>query len=280
MRKTILVRLSASVVLLLGAWIAYTQTPQSPPNKIDKLKDDFYVIVGNGGNVAAYVTGEGVILIDDKFEPDFNDIVAKVKSVTSQPIKYVLNTHHHGDHTGSNAKFLPTTQIIAHANARANMIQGKQPGAPAVVFSEETAVFLGGKEVRMRYFGRGHTNGDAMVYFPALRTIHTGDLMAGNSPLIDYGGGGSVVDWTKTLDAAMKLDFDTVIPGHGKVTNKAGLLAYRDNVEKLRNRVSGLIREGKGQDDVGKVVMAEYGWAAGSLNMQWSLPGMMTKQKK
>src|SRR5260370_391270 len=117
--------------------------------------------------------------------------------------------------------------------------------------------------------------GDAVIYFPALRTIHTGDLMAGTSPLIDYPGGGSVVEWTKTLDAAMKLDFDTVIPGHGKVTNKAGLLAYRDNVEKLRNRVSGLIREGTGQDDVGKAVMAEYGWAAGSLNMQWSLPGMM-----
>ena len=103
--------------------------------------------------------------------------------------------------------------------------------------------------------------------------------MAGASPLIDYNGGGSVVEWTKTLDAAMQLDFDTVIPGHGKVTNKAGLLAYRDNVEKLRNRVSGLIREGKSQDEVGKVVMAEYGWAAGSLNMQWSLPGMMTELK-
>jgi len=73
----------------------------------------------------------------------------------------------------------------------------------------------------------------------------------------------------------MKLDFDTVIPGHGKVTNKAGLLAYRDNVEKLRNRVSGLIREGKSQDDVAKVMTAEYKWAPGSLNLQWSVPGMM-----
>jgi glyoxylase-like metal-dependent hydrolase (beta-lactamase superfamily II) len=113
------------------------------------------------------------------------------------------------------------------------------------VFTQETAVFLGGKEARARHFGRGHTNGDAIIYFPALRTIHTGDLMSGTSPLIDYPGGGSVVEWTKTLDAAMKLDFDTVIPGHGKVTNKAGLLAYRDNVEKLRNRVSGLIHEAR-----------------------------------
>ena len=148
-----------------------------------------------------------------------------------------------------------------------------------VVFTEETAVFLGGKEVRARFFGRGHTNGDAIIYFPALRTLHTGDLMAGKAPLIDYPGGGSVVEWTRTLDAAMKLDFDTVIPGHGPVTDKAGLLAYRNNVEKLRNRAAGLIREGKSQDEVGKVMAAEYGWGPGSLQAQWSLPGIMTELK-
>jgi glyoxylase-like metal-dependent hydrolase (beta-lactamase superfamily II) len=152
--------------------------------------------------------------------------------------------------------------------------------APArVTFTEETAVFLGGKEVRARYFGRGHTNGDAIVYFPALRTIHTGDMMAGTTPLIDYTGGGSVVEWTRTLDAAMKLDFDTVIPGHGAVTNKAGLLAYRNNIEKLRDRASGLIRQGKSQEDVGKVMAAEFGWAPNSMQAQWSLPGIMTELK-
>ena len=140
-------------------------------------------------------------------------------------------------------------------------------------------MFLGGKEVRARYFGRGHTNGDAVIYFPALRTIHTGDLMAGTTPLIDYPGGGSVVEWTRTLDEAMKLDFDTVIPGHGAVTNKAGLLAYRNHVERLRTRAAGLIRAGKSQDEVGKVMMAEFGWGPQSMQMQWSLPGMMTELK-
>jgi glyoxylase-like metal-dependent hydrolase (beta-lactamase superfamily II) len=103
--------------------------------------------------------------------------------------------------------------------------------------------------------------------------------MAGNTPLIDYPGGGSVVEWTKTLDEAMKLDFDTVIPGHGAVTDKAALLTYRNNVEKLRNRAAGLIREGKSQDEVGKVMTAEFGWAANGLQMQWSLPGMMAELK-
>ena len=103
--------------------------------------------------------------------------------------------------------------------------------------------------------------------------------MAGVSPLIDYPGGGSVVEWTKTLDGALGMDFDTVIPGHGKVTDKAGLKPYRDNVEKLRNRVAGLVKSGKSQDEVGKVMTEEYKWAPGSLNMQWSLPGLMTELK-
>jgi glyoxylase-like metal-dependent hydrolase (beta-lactamase superfamily II) len=285
MNRTTIARICAGSFCLLGSWFAYTQNPPAAPLKIDKVKDDLYDIVGDGGNVAVYVTDEGVILIDDKFEQDYDQIVAKVKSVTPQPIKYIISTHHHSDHSGGNVKFLPAVEIISTANARANIVQHKQPNAPAdmaparVTFTDETSVFLGGKEVRARYYGRGHTNGDAVIYFPALRTIHTGDLMAGTTPLIDYPGGGSVVEWTKTLDGALKLDFDTVIPGHGNVTDKAGLKTYRDNVEKLRNRAQGLIRAGKSQEEVGKVMMAEFGWADKSLQMQWSLPGMMAELK-
>jgi len=285
MNRTLVARVSLGGFLLLGCWIAYTQNQggQPPQLSLNKVKDDLYEIEGDGGNVAVYLTNEGVILVDDKFDRDHEAITEKVKSVTDQPVKYVLSTHHHSDHSGGNAKFLPTAEIISTANARANIVGHKQPNvspemAPArVVFTEECSVFLGGKEVRARHFGRGHTNGDAFIYFPAQRTIHTGDMMAGTTPLIDYLGGGSVVEWTKTLDAVLKLDFDTVIPGHGPVTNKAGLLAYRNNVEKLRNRAAGLIREGKSQDEVGKVMMAEFGWAPNGMQMQWSLPGMMAE---
>jgi cyclase len=287
MNQTLVARVFASALLLTGCWIAYTQNQgkQPPPLTLNKVKDDLYNIEGDGGNVAVYVTGEGVVLVDDKFEQDHEGIVAKVKSVTDQPVKYVLSTHHHADHSGGNAKFLPTAEIISTANARANIVEHKQSNAPPgvaparVVFTEECSVFLGGKEVRSRHFGRGHTNGDAIIYFPALRTIHTGDLMAGVTPLIDYHGGGSVIEWTKTLDQAMKLDFETVIPGHGPVTNKEGLLAYRNNVEKLRNRAAGLIREGKSQEEVGKVMIAEFGWSPNGLQMQWSLPGIMAELK-
>src|SRR5947207_664907 len=104
-------------------------------------------------------------------------------------------------------------------------------------------------------------------------------MMAGNTPRIDYPGGGSVVEWVKTLDAALKIDFDTVIPGHGAVTDKAGLLAYRNNVDKLRARAQSVIREGKSKDDLAKVMQAEFGWQPNGLQMQWSIPGMMTELK-
>jgi glyoxylase-like metal-dependent hydrolase (beta-lactamase superfamily II) len=287
MSRTSVARVGGGVVFLLGCWIAYTQNQGKapPPLTINKVKDDLYMIEGDGGNVAVYLTDEGVILVDDKYDQDHENIMDKVKSVTSQPVKYVLSTHHHADHSGGNAKFLPTAEIISTVNAHKNIVEHKQGNAPPgvlpgrVAFTDEAAVYLGGKEVRARYYGRGHTNGDAVIYFPALRTIHTGDLMAGATPLIDYPGGGSVVEWTKTLDEAMKLDFDTVIPGHGPVTNKAGLLTYRNNVEKLRNRAAGMIREGKSQEEVGKVMTEEFKWAPNGLQMQWSLPGMMAELK-
>src|ERR1700689_359281 len=285
MRYAKAARISAGVLFLALGWIAYTQNPAPGKLTLNKVKDDLYEIEGDGGNVAVYITNEGVILIDDKFDQDHQGIVDQVKSVTNQPIKYIINTHYHSDHSGGNTKFLPTAEIISTAMARTNILEHKQSNAargmsPArITFTTDTAVHLGGKEVRAIYMGRGHTNGDAVIYFPALRVLHTGDLMAGTSPLIDYTGGGSVVEWTKTLDEALKLDFDTVIPGHGPVTTKDGLLAYRNNVEKLRNRAAGMIHEGKSQDQVGKVMMAEFGWTPNSMQMQWSLPGMMAELK-
>lgn len=287
MNRRLIARISALALFILLAWIAYTQN-QTPPAQltINKVKDGLFEIEGDGGNVAVLVTSEGVILVDDKYERDHDQIMDRIKSVTQQPVKYVFSTHYHEDHSGGNAKFLPTSEIISTRNARTNILEHKQSnGSPdtkpaRVVFTDETSVFLGGREVRAHYFGRGHTNGDAVIYFPELRTIHTGDLMAGASPLIDYPGGGSLADWGKTLSNAMAAwDFDTVIPGHGPVTNKAGLMTYRDNVDKLKARATALIRQGKSQDDLGKAMTAEYGWAANSLQQQWSVPGMMKELK-
>lgn len=290
-------RFFAGLLVLAGAWVAYTQTPQgkqAPAQgkapaafNLIKIADDLYVIDGGGaGNVAVYITNEGVIMVDDKFEQNFDEIMANVKKVTNQPVKYILSTHYHADHSGGNTRFSSIAEIISTRNAHDGIVQHKQSNAPndmipaRVTFTEETDLFLGGKEVRAKYYGRGHTNGDAFVYFPALKVLHTGDMFTSGTPLIDYPGGGSLLEWPKTLDSVLgdkSLDFDTVIPGHGPVSKKADLITYRNNAEKMRTRVQTLIRQGKNQDDVAKVMTAEYNWQPGSLNMQWSLPGMMTE---
>ncbi|HEY4364550.1 MAG TPA: MBL fold metallo-hydrolase [Bryobacteraceae bacterium] len=274
-RRSFLVRLCAGVMVLAGAWVAYTQNrPASPTLALQKIKDDLYVIavaqgVG-GGNVAVYLTGEGVILVDDMFDANFEEIVAKVKSISAKPIKYVLNTHQHDDHAGGNAKMLPFAEVIAHANVRANMVRLNQPGLPRITFTDEMDVFLGGKEVRALYFGRGHTGGDAVIYFPALKVIHTGDLFLTNppQPFIDYGNGGSALDWTKTLDGVEKLDFDVAIPGHGPVSDRAGIQKFRTSFETMRTRIRTMVRGGKSKDEVSQTLSTDFGWKPGGLALQ------------
>src|SRR5262245_54232813 len=187
MRRVSLVSAFVAIFALQCAWTVYTQNAKMPlPLRIAQVKGDVYLISGDGGNVAAYVTGEGVILVDDMFDRNHADILAQVKSVTSQPLRYVINTHQHDDHAGGDLKMLPIAEVIAHRNVRANLDNIKQHydddapgtpiGPPRVTFSDELSVHLGGKEVRAKYFGRGHTSGDAVVYFPDLKMIHTGDL--------------------------------------------------------------------------------------------------------
>ena len=186
MRKTAVLRVVLAAVTGLGVWLAWAQNPPQPLD-LQKVTDNLYVIIGDGGNIAFMPTSEGVILVDDKFAADAPQIVAKVKTVTDKPIRYVLNTHQHGDHTGGNEALLAANaEIIIQKNARANMVTGKQPGLPRITFTDETQVFLGGKEVLARHLGRGHTNGDAVVYFPSERVLHTGDLFVSRRALLRY----------------------------------------------------------------------------------------------
>src|SRR5271167_615619 len=236
--KAIAIRLTGIALGLTGLWLVWSQTQQRPPLTMEKVTDNLYVIMGNGGNVAAMPTSEGVLLVDDKFALDAPEIVAKVKTISDKPIRYILNTHQHGDHTGGNEPMLAASaEIIIHKNARANMVAGKMPGLPRITFADETQVFLGGKEVLAKHVGRGHTNGDAVVYFPSERVLHTGDLFVnGGAPFIDYSAHGSIVEWDKTIENALKYDFDTVIPGHGPVGKKADLVKWRQTLAMLRTK--------------------------------------------
>jgi glyoxylase-like metal-dependent hydrolase (beta-lactamase superfamily II) len=306
MRRTALAGLFVAVLLVLGAWVVHTQSAKPPgPLRIEKVKEDLYMISGEGGNVAVYVTSEGVVLVDDMFDRNHADILAQVKSITDKPLKYVINTHQHDDHAGGDMKMLPIAEVIAHKNARANLVHIRQPyyedtpgtpiGLPRLTFSDEASVFLGGREIRAKYFGRGHTSGDAIVYFPDLKVVHTGDLFLGRRPArdgaptpprpagvniyVDYAQGGSFFDWTKTLDAALTLDFDTVIPGHGPVSTKADVAAFRADVDTMRTRLAGMIRQGKTKDDMVNTLEADYGWRAKGCPPSPPTPGCLQFQQ-
>jgi glyoxylase-like metal-dependent hydrolase (beta-lactamase superfamily II) len=229
------------------------------------------MISGEGGNVAVLVTDEGILLVDDMYDRNYAAVMGQVKALSDKPIRYVLNTHQHDDHSGSNAQMLAASvEIIAHKNARINMIALKQPGAPRVTFTDEMQVHLGGKEIRTRHYGRGHTGGDAVIYFPDLKVIHTGDLFLTRptQPYIDYANGGSALEWTKPLDEVLKLDFDTIIPGHGPLSDRAGLLKWQTDFTAMRSRVGGMVRQGKSKDEISQTLVKDFGWPAGGLAIQ------------
>ena len=255
---------------------AAIQQPEGEPfsTEIRKVKDGLYVIPGydgavTGGNVAVRVTREGTIIVDDRFPPSSREIVGKVRSVTSQPIKYVLSTHSHGDHSGGHPEFITIAEILAHRNNRANMIRNKQAAPPRVVFSDQAAVFLGGVEVQAVYLGRGHTNGDAVVYFPDLRAVHTGDLVVWGkrtdgstlTPFIDRANGGSLVQWITTLDGVLKLDFDAAIPGHGPVLTKDDVRTFRQKLVTLRQRIVEVVKSADKKEDLAaRLKTDDLGW--------------------
>jgi glyoxylase-like metal-dependent hydrolase (beta-lactamase superfamily II) len=217
-----------------------------------------------------------VILIDDKFPRNFADIQDLVGQVSDLPVRYVLNTHHHGDHSGGNVEYIEIAEIIAHQNARDNMVRGDQDAPPRLVFTDQTAVYLGGVEVRAFYMGRGHTNGDAVIYFPDLRTVHGGDLLHRIAPFIDYGNGGSSEGWVRTLNNMLALDFDTAIPGHGAVMDRDDVVQFRNQMEALRARMADLIRSGMPKSQASdRIRTQELSWTMqeSGLFMQRSVPG-------
>ena len=246
-------------VLLSTAVFACAVTGLQAQNSltIEQVKDGLYTISGSGGNVGVRVTTEGVILIDDKFPRNFEEIQELVAQVSDQPVKYVLNTHHHGDHSGGNIEYINISEIIAHQNARDNMVRGNQDAPPRLVFTDQTAIYLGGIEVRAFYMGRGHTNGDAVIYFPDLQTVHGGDLLHTIAPFIDYANGGSSKGWVSTMNNILSLDFDTAIPGHGAVMSRSDVIAFRNQMEAVRQRMADLIRSGMPRTDASERIQTE-----------------------
>lgn len=239
-----------------------------PPLAIHALHSNFYVIDGTSNgqsdvpNLEVYVTPAGVLLVDPWFQNDYARIVAAVRTVTDLPIRWVVNTHYHSDHTGANGMFPATTEIAAHANARKHMLEHAMPGPPTVTFTDEMSIFLGDREVRLRHLGRGHTDGDIAVYFPEWKTVCLGDMMAGTrgvtNPVVDYSGGGKLAAWPTSLDRALAFDVETVIPGHGAITDRAGLQAHREKVKAVGDRLRQWDTEGKTKDQIQSLLISEF----------------------
>ena len=284
MRKNSLLRLMIAALLLGGVWLAYTQQGAPPASKLttQKLADDLYVIHNDfvPGNTTALITNQGVVLVDDKYEVDHDNIMAELKKITSQPVKYVVNTHHHVDHAGGNVALqMMGAQLVSSEQARRYMVDQKQPGLTNVAFRDHMHIYLGGKNIELFYFGRSHTGGDVVAYFPDHRAIAMGDMFTFGddvAQLIDYANGGSAKEWTATVNRALQLDFDTVVPGHGVVTNRAQLTKFRDSTLTLRNKVHAMIVAKNSRDDIEKMLRADFHYSDGHIG-NGRLEGLMAE---
>jgi cyclase len=250
-----------SAVVGIGALVMATApvtARQQNEAKLEKVKDNLYVIVGGGGNTAAFVTANGVVVVDTKLAGWGQAILDQIKTVTPKPVTMIINTHTHGDHVGSNPEFPATVDVVTQENTKANMEKmppfqsdsGKQY-LPKKTFKDKTTLLSGNDRIDLYYFGRGHTNGDAFVVFPALRAVHTGDMFANKgAPFMDASNGGSGLEYPKTLAAAVKglHDVDIVIPGHSDVTNWAAFQEFGQFVQALVSATEAAMKEGKTAD--------------------------------
>jgi len=281
MKKKVSLGLAA---LVLGG-IGFSANAQfgTEPSELEliKLKDDLYVIHGAyvPGNVTALITNEGVILVDDDFEVDHDNLMKKLREVTNQPVKYVINSHYHGDHSGGNAKLQAEgTLAVASFAARERMVAANQPGQVNITIEPRGAVHLGGKVADIYWLGRGHTDGDVVVLFPQHRTLAAGDLFTngeGLPQLVDHAGGGSQKEWTVTLDRVLLLDFDTVVPGHGAVTNKQGVRDARAKSERETAMLTQMVNAGRSRADVEAILRNEFGFL--DFHIQASLDGLINE---
>jgi len=278
-------QLVLGVLLAIGAasiGVTALQQPagggQAAPKvvEVDTLKDNLYMLRGNGGggNTAVFIMTDGVTVVDTKNPGWGQPILDKIKTLTDKPIVRIINTHTHGDHVSGNVEFPATVEVVTQENTARNMQEmrgatGVAPpaggavnifkqnngrGLPKKTFKDKMSIGKGADRVDLYYFGRGHTNGDAFVVFPALRVMHAGDIFSGkNIPLLDANNGGSGVEIGKTLAKAAKRvkgSVDGVITGHSTVMTVADLEEYAAFNDDFRDTVQAAKKAGKSVDEV------------------------------
>ena len=245
--------------------------------KVEKVAGNVYMLQGvggfAGGNIGVSVGDDGVLLVDDQFEPLVPKIEAALRGITAKPVRFVLNTHFHGDHTHGNKVFGRTATILAHDNVRRRMAaddrfddkpgtRAPQHALPIITFDQQVSVHLNGEEIRGIHFPGGHTDSDTIVFFGGANVVHMGDdFFNGMFPFIDLEGGGSVKGYLAALEQVLPdlKDDVRIIPGHGPLATKADLQGYLTMLKATVAIVDEGLKKGKSPDQLKKEkVLAAY----------------------
>ena len=270
-------QLVLGVLLAMGTVSIGTAAWQAGPAprvvEVDQIKDNLYMMRNGGGNSAVFIMADGVTVVDTKNPGWGQPLLEKIKSVTGKPIVRIINTHTHGDHVSGNVEFPATVEVVTHENTAKNMQEMKSPtgitpapdapvnifkdnngkGLPRRTFKDKMSIGKGADQIDLYYFGRGHTNGDAWVVFPALRVMHAGDIFSGkNIPLLDAVNGGSGVLIGDTLAKAAKdvKNVDGIITGHSTVMTVADLEEYAAFNTDFKNTVQAGKKAGQTVDQI------------------------------
>jgi glyoxylase-like metal-dependent hydrolase (beta-lactamase superfamily II) len=247
---------------------AQAQAP-APDTQVrtEKVAEGLYVLFGNGGNVGVSAGPDGVFIIDDQYAPMTPALSEAIAKISDSPVRFVINTHWHGDHTGGNENFGKMgAVVIAHDNVRARMsvpqameffkrsVPASPPGAlPVITFNDSVSLHLNGDDVRVIHVADAHTDGDAIIHFRKANVIHAGDtFFNGWYPFIDADSGGSIAGLMAAVDTMLVLadDGTRIIAGHGPVSDRAGLEAYRKMLVETVTRIRTLRAEGKTVEEI------------------------------
>jgi cyclase len=258
-----------ALLFALGLASAQEQDFSKVQMKVTKVAGTVYMLEGAGGNIGASVGDDGIVIVDDQYAPLAEKIQAALKGITDKPVRFIINTHYHGDHTGGNAYFQKQAPIIAHDNVRKRLESGGAAGngssvhmdvkpaakeaLPIVTFDHDVTVHLNGEDIRALFFPAGHTDGDSIIFFPKSNVVHMGDdFVTYGFPFIDVDSGGSINGMIDAVDQVIaQLPPDVkVIPGHGPISSLDDVRAYATMLKATREVAEKAIKEGKTLDQM------------------------------